>query len=87
MQGKFAAAPLSDIADCHGLVLLRNVAMRNVSLEPFISFSDSGEQTLMNNTIIKIILSCYGTVAVGRKRKPKKPKTLNSDILLFCNLD
>ena len=38
-------------------------------------FAESGEETLMNNTIIELILSCYGTIQVGRR--PKKPKTIS----------
>ena len=41
----------------------------------------------MNNTTIKIILSCYGTVILGAgRRKPKKPKTLNCDYSSTCVL-
>ena len=38
----------------------------------------------MSITIIELILSCYGTIVVGRR--PKKPKTLTSDNLPYCTL-
>ena len=47
-------------------------------------FSGAGEEILMSDTIIELILSCYGTIVVGRR--PKKPKTLTSDNLPTCTL-
>ena len=47
-------------------------------------FSGAGEEILMSDTIIELILSCYGTIVVGRR--PKKPKTLISDNLPTCTL-